>query len=85
MKNKRETKYSAYVAIQNELGAAYTELRNREAVRLYGAGNTYTVMNTIFKDPKVKDISLKVKLEQRLNKLKKMYPQIISEAESKSN
>ncbi|PHS06482.1 MAG: biopolymer transporter ExbD [Kordia sp.] len=85
LKNERETSYSAYVAIQNELGAAYTELRNREAVRLYGAGNTYTVMNIIFKDPKVKDVSLKVKLEQRLNKLKKMYPQIISEAESKSN
>ena len=85
LKNERETTYSTYVSIQNELGAAYTELRNREAVRMYGAGNTYTVMNAIYKDPKVKDESLKEKLKTRLDKLKKMYPQIISEAESKSN
>jgi hypothetical protein len=85
LKNERETSYSTYVAIQNELGAAYTELRNREAVRLYGQGNTFTAMNTIFKDPKVKDASLKEKLDTRLKKLKGMYPQIISEAESKSN
>ncbi|MGB0897197.1 MAG: biopolymer transporter ExbD, partial [Flavobacteriaceae bacterium] len=85
LKNERETTYSTYVSIQNELGAAYTELRNREAVRMYGAGNTYTVMNAIYKDPKVKDEALKEKLKTRLDKLKKMYPQIISEAESKSN
>jgi len=85
LKNERETTYSTYVAIQNELGAAYTELRNREAVRLYGAGNTFTAMNATFKDPKVKDAALKVKLETRLKKLKGMYPQIISEAESKTN
>jgi hypothetical protein len=85
LKNERETTYSTYVAIQNELGAAYTELRNREAVRLYGQGNTFTAMNTIFKDPKVKDASLKEKLDTRLKKLKGMYPQIISEAESKTN
>lgn len=85
LKNERETTYSTYVSIQNELGAAYTDLRNREAVRMYGAGNTYTVMNAIYKDPKVKDESLKEKLKTRLDKLKKMYPQIISEAESKSN
>jgi len=85
LKNERETNYSTYVAIQNELGAAYTELRNREAVRLYGQGNSFTRMNAIYKDPKVKDDALKAKLDTRLKKLKKMYPQIISEAESKSN
>ncbi|MGB1268130.1 MAG: ExbD/TolR family protein [Flavobacteriaceae bacterium] len=85
LKNERETTYSTYVSIQNELGAAYTELRNREAVKMYGAGNTYTVMNAIYKDPKVKDEALKEKLKTRLDKLKNMYPQIISEAESKSN
>jgi len=85
LKNDRETNYSTYVSIQNELGAAYTELRNREAVRLYGQGNTFTAMNAIFKDPKVKDTALKDKLDKRLKKLKGMYPQIISEAESKNN
>lgn len=83
LQNERETKYATYVAIQNELGAAYTFLRNREAERMYGAGNTFTVMNSIYKDPKVKDESLKDKLKERLDKLKAMYPQIISEAEPK--
>ncbi len=85
LKNERETSYSLYVSIQNELGAAYTELRNREAVRLYGAGNTFTAMNAIFKDPKVKDAALKEKLDTRLKKLKKMYTQFISEVPSKTN
>lgn len=82
LKNERETSYKTYVAIQNELGAAYTELRNREAKRLYGEANTYTEMNRVYKDPKVKDAALKDKLKERLDKLKAMYPQIISEAES---
>ena len=85
LKNDRETSYSVYVAIQNELGAAYTELRNREAVRLYGQGNTFTSMNAIYKDPKVKDAALKEKLDTRLKKLKDMYPQFISEVDSKTN
>jgi len=85
LKNDRETSYSVYVAIQNELGAAYTELRNREATRLYGQGNTYTAMNAIYKDPKVKDAALKEKLDTRLKKLKDMYPQFISEVDSKTN
>ncbi len=83
LQNERETKYETYVAIQNELGAAYTFLRNREAERMYGAGNTFTSMNAIYKDPKVKDAALKDKLKERLDKLKEMYPQIISEAEPK--
>jgi len=85
LKNERETSYSLYVSIQNELGAAYTELRNREAVRLYGAGNTFTAMNAIYKDPKVKDAALKEKLDTRLKKLKGMYTQFISEVPSKTN
>lgn len=83
LQNERETKYETYVAIQNELGAAYTFLRDREAERLYGAGNTYTKMNGIYKDPKVKDAAMKDKLKERIDKLKNMYPQIISEAEPK--
>ena len=84
LQNERETKYTTYLQIQNELGAAYTFLRDREAERLYGRGNTYTAMQAIYKDPKVKNPSLKDKLKERLDKLKKMYPQKISEAEPKS-
>ena len=35
LKNDRETKYSTYITVQNELVGAYNELRNREAQRLY--------------------------------------------------
>ena len=35
LKNNRETSYKVYIAIQNELVAAYNELRNREFLRLY--------------------------------------------------
>ena len=36
LKNDRETNYSTYITVQNELVAAYNDLRNREAKRLYG-------------------------------------------------
>ena len=85
LKNERETSYETFIAIQDELGAAYVFLRNRESERLYGQGNTYSRMNSIFRDPQVKDEVLKGKLNVRLKKLKGMYPQIISEAESKTN
>jgi len=35
LKNDRETSYKVYIAVQNELVAAYNELRNREYLRLY--------------------------------------------------
>lgn len=83
--NERETNYETFISIQDELGAAYIFLRDREAERLYGEGNTYSKMNSVFRDPQVKDEVLKGKIEVRLKKLKGMYPQIISEAESKTN
>jgi len=84
LKNERETSYETYLKIQDELGSAYLFLRDREAERMYGKGNTYTKMNAIYRDPQVKDNVLKEKLKKRLDKLKEMYPQIISEAESKT-
>ena len=35
LKNDRETDYKVYISVQNELVAAYNELRNREFTRLY--------------------------------------------------
>ena len=79
LRNDRQTKYEVYVAIQNELGAAYTELRNREALRLYN--ESYESMNSKFKDANFKGD--KDDLDEKIKNLKKMYPQIISEAEPK--
>lgn len=36
LQNDRKTSYSTYIAVQNELTAAYTQLRNREAKKRYG-------------------------------------------------
>ena len=36
LKNDRETKYSTYITVQNELVGAYNDLRDREAQRLFG-------------------------------------------------
>ena len=79
LRNDRQTKYDVYVTIQNELGAAYTELRNREGLRLYN--ESYESMNAKIKDANFKGD--KEKLEVKVKALKEMYPQIISEAEPK--
>ena len=79
LQNDRQTKYDVYLAIQGELGAAYTELRNRESMRLYKV--SYEDM-----DAKVKDANYKgdkEKLKERIKVLKEMYPQFISEADKK--
>ena len=81
LQNDRQTKYDVYLQIQNELGGAYLFLRDREAERLYGQGNTFTAMNESYKDPNFQ--GNKEKLKERLTVLKKMYPQIISEADKK--
>ena len=36
LKNERETTYSTYISVQNELVAAYNQLRDRRAMELYG-------------------------------------------------
>ena len=42
LKNERETSYKMYVSVQNELVAAYNELRDKRAQSLYG--KTFTEM-----------------------------------------
>lgn len=79
LQNDRQTKYEDYLAIQNELGAAYIELRNRESMSLYSI--SYEDMNNKVKDANFK--GNKEKLKERIKVLKKMYPQIISEADKK--
>lgn len=80
LQNNRQTKYKNYITVQNELVAAYNVLRDREAQRLFGA--PFTQMEAAFNDPEYpKD--KKDKLEERINLIKEMYPQKLSEAEPK--
>ncbi len=78
--NDRKTEYRTYISVQNELVAAYNDLRNREAQRLYGMN--YTQMEANFNDPNFRGD--KEALEEKLNVIKEMYPQKLSEAEPTS-
>jgi hypothetical protein len=79
LQNNRLTKYSDYIAVQNELVAAYNELRNREAKRLYGV--TFVEMEEMFKNDSF--TGNRDKLKDRISVIKDMYPQKLSEAEPK--
>lgn len=79
LQNNRLTKYSDYIAVQNELVAAYNELRNREAKRMYGV--TFVEMEEFFKSESY--TGNKDKLKERIKVIKDMYPQKLSEAEPK--
>lgn len=75
--NNRETTYKTYIAVQNELVAAYNELRNERATALYN--ETFTQMEANYDDvnwPGNKD-ALKKKIEQ----IKLDYPEKLSEVQ----
>lgn len=78
--NDRQTEYRTYISVQNELVAAYNELRNRESQRLFGMD--YTEMEAKYNDPNYN--GNKDKMETQIDQVKNMYPQKLSEAEPKS-
>ena len=86
LKNNRETSYKVYIAIKNELVAAYNELRNREFLRLYpSVGLNFVDAQKKYDDPRtsVDDVE---DLKPKIDVVKKMFPQKLSEAEpSKTN
>lgn len=83
LQNDRETSYEMYVSVQNELVGAYNDLRNREAQRLYG--RDYTAMEAEYNDPRTTSESVKEDLKEKLDRIKNLYPQKLSEAEPKSS
>jgi hypothetical protein len=86
LKNNRETSYKVYIAIQNELVAAYNELRNREFLRLYpSVGLNFVDAQKKYDDPRT-SADFAAELEPKLDVVKAMFPQKLSEAEpSKTN
>ncbi|CAM4088059.1 ExbD/TolR family protein [Gillisia hiemivivida] len=79
--NDRKTEYRTYISVQNELVAAYNELRNRESQRLFGMD--FTEMEAKYNDPNFR--GNKKKMETQIDQVKVMYPQLLSEAEPKSS
>ena len=81
LKNDRETSYKMYIAVQNELVAAYNELRNREFMNLNPMiGMNFVEANSRYSDPRTSPAE-KEKLKPLLSTVKLMFPQKLSEAE----
>ena len=69
LQNDRGTSYETYIKVQNELAAAYNELRNELAMSQFG---------------KSYDDLVALKDEERVEAIRLIYPQRISEAEPKN-
>ncbi|MER3375233.1 MAG: biopolymer transporter ExbD [Allomuricauda sp.] len=82
LKNDRETKYSTYITVQNELVGAYNDLRNREAQRLYG--RDFTKMEAEYLNPETPS-SVRDDLKDKVKRIQDMFPQKLSEAETTTN
>lgn len=82
LQNDRETKYSTYIAVQNELVGAYNDLRARYVQERYNAD--YVQLDREFNDPKTTAERL-AEITPVLEDVKAKYPQKLSEAEPKSN
>ncbi len=78
--NNRGTEYGTYIAVQNELVAAYNQLRDREAQRIYGM--TFTEMEKRYNDPNYNGD--KDALKEKIDVIQNMIPQKLSEAEPTS-
>ena len=89
MQHDRETSYGKYIAVQNELVAAYNFLRNREAKRLYG--NFYpdaedgNVFDAMLAQKDKNQFNKDEVLNERIEEIKKLYPLKLSEAEPKKD
>ncbi|MDX1461913.1 MAG: biopolymer transporter ExbD [Marinirhabdus sp.] len=82
VQNDRLTSYQMYIAVQNELVAAYNQLRNREGKRLYGANFVYTDVKNALNEGKIPDNQVE-QTEERLMKIQELFPLKLSEAEPK--
>ncbi|MBU2938343.1 biopolymer transporter ExbD [Lacinutrix sp. C3R15] len=85
LQNDRATKYDTYIAVQNEIIAAYNELRNREFKRAFPSLDmNFVEAEKAYSDPRTTP-GTKAKLKVKLEEIKTLVPQKFSEAEPKSN
>ncbi len=82
LKNDRLTSYKAYITVQNELVAAYNQLRNRRALEIgpkKGFDMDFIAMEKAYDD--VKFTGNKTKLKEVIEQIKTEIPQKLSEVE----
>jgi hypothetical protein len=78
--NDRQTEYGTYIAVQNELVAAYNQLRDRSAQRLFG--KSFRQMEEEYDDPRYR--GNKDRLKEQIEQIRSMWPQRLSEADPKN-
>ena len=84
LSNDGLTSYGMYIAVQNELVAAYTFLRDRECKRRYNM--SFSEMEYIYNDPASKATEGLIEdLEPKVKLIQEMFPMRLSEAEPKKN
>jgi biopolymer transport protein ExbD len=79
--NDAETNYKTYISVQNEILAAYYELRDRYAMATYK--KTFRELEAKYEDPQTRDEVLKEKLKVMIEDIQKVYPQKLSEADAR--
>lgn len=85
LQNDRATKYETYIAVQNEIIAAYNEVRNREFKRAYPSLDmNFVEASKAYTDARTSPAT-KAKLKEKLKEIKSIVPQIFSEAEPKKS
>ncbi|OUS01354.1 biopolymer transporter ExbD [Flavobacteriales bacterium 33_180_T64] len=83
LKNERETSYSTYISVQNELVAAYNDLRNKRAL-LVGPQKSFGEMDFVMMEKNYKDINFngdKDKLKEVIDQIRTEYPEKLSEVQ----
>lgn len=83
VQNDRLTSYKMYIAVQNELVAAYNFLRDRESQRLYGW--KFTEKSRDLDEGKIKGEAAIEALQSKLEAIQKLFPMKLSEAEPKKS
>lgn len=81
VQNDRLTSYKMYIAVQNELVAAYNFLRDRESERLYGW--KFTEVNKAMDEGNF--MGNKEATQEKLETIQKLFPMKLSEAEPKKS
>lgn len=84
LRNDRETSYKTYIAVQNELIAAYNDLRERERQKLFPNEVPYAQMEAEFNAAKTPD-ARKDELREKIKKLQDRFPRKLIEANPKKN
>ncbi|WP_130733352.1 biopolymer transporter ExbD [Flavobacterium sp. J27] len=82
--NDGQTTYQTYIAVQNELVAAYYFLRDRESMRRYNT--KYTDIEYVANDPASRaQEGLVEELQPKVKIIQDLYPMRLSEAEPRKN